>query len=480
MRRCSAKDRRQARRRGFCLLAVLVLTAGVLSLNRYVNTVVKPTLHELAEYEARSAAVQAMNRAVAAELTRSPALCDALFTQGSGLVSLDAAAAATPEGQRKIQDFLTATRDNILMGKDRVTAAEKGEHTGPASLADRVARHRVLHFKDADAYMEYQAAYGRGGALTGVVDHLSAAARSTALMERLGTNPEMMLQSLMAQETRELRAAEAGGTAGRKEMKALARLKQGLAQGAGINNIGNWWAVLSGQVSVPVNVGAARACAVIRAIESTGKLGGATLSAVADIPTKAAGMRVHGLNWPEAMARSVAQYFQGYGDKNKKNLCRDMGVMLDDTLGEMRLRWNEADDLPAVAAKWQDRFFRWSGLNYITEVGKAGYAMWFSGHMGEATVKPWAEVDKTRRATLQFHGITETNWDLVRLMTEKHPDGRTLLVPRKADDIPEATLRAHLTDEIAEIRKAAVPLPNRRKPDCLTASATSCGAWLWA
>ena len=75
MRRCSAKDRRQARRRGFCLLAVLVLTAGVLSLNRYVNTVVKPTLHELAEYEARSAAVQAMNRAVAAELTRSPALC---------------------------------------------------------------------------------------------------------------------------------------------------------------------------------------------------------------------------------------------------------------------------------------------------------------------------------------------------------------------------------------------------------------------
>ena len=99
MRRCSAKDRRQARRRGFCLLAVLVLIAGVLSLNSYVNTVVKPTLHELAEYEARSAAVQAMNRAVAAELTRSPALCDALFTQGSGLVSLDAAAAGAAQTQ---------------------------------------------------------------------------------------------------------------------------------------------------------------------------------------------------------------------------------------------------------------------------------------------------------------------------------------------------------------------------------------------
>ena len=108
MRRCSAKDRQQARRRGFCLLAVLVLAAVVLSLNRYVNTVVKPTLHELAEYEARSAAVQAMNRAVAAELTRSPALCDALFTQDSGLVSLDAAAAGAAQTQ-----FVSAVQTEI-------------------------------------------------------------------------------------------------------------------------------------------------------------------------------------------------------------------------------------------------------------------------------------------------------------------------------------------------------------------------------
>ncbi len=40
-----------------------------------------------------------MNRAVAAELTRSPALCDALFTQVSGLVSLDAAAAGAAQTQ---------------------------------------------------------------------------------------------------------------------------------------------------------------------------------------------------------------------------------------------------------------------------------------------------------------------------------------------------------------------------------------------
>ena len=99
MRRCSVKERRRARRRGVLWLAALVLAAGALYLNRYINTVVKPTLHQLAEYEARSAAVQAMNCAVTAELTRDPALCEALFAQDAGLVSLDAAAAGAAQTQ---------------------------------------------------------------------------------------------------------------------------------------------------------------------------------------------------------------------------------------------------------------------------------------------------------------------------------------------------------------------------------------------
>ena len=59
MRRCTAAGRRRAKRRSLVWLAAAVLLAGALHINRYVNTVIKPTLHELAEYEARAAAVQA-------------------------------------------------------------------------------------------------------------------------------------------------------------------------------------------------------------------------------------------------------------------------------------------------------------------------------------------------------------------------------------------------------------------------------------
>lgn len=99
MRRCTQTGRKRARLRGAFWLLAAALLAGGLYLNRYVNTVVKPTLHELAEYEARSAAIQAMNRAVARELLQAPSLTASLFAQEGGLVSLDAAAAGAAQAQ---------------------------------------------------------------------------------------------------------------------------------------------------------------------------------------------------------------------------------------------------------------------------------------------------------------------------------------------------------------------------------------------
>lgn len=76
--------------------AVVALVLAVLALwqfSRYVNTTVKPTLHQLAEYEARAATVQAMQNAVSAQLQAVPALCEDLYTQQGELVRLDTARA---------------------------------------------------------------------------------------------------------------------------------------------------------------------------------------------------------------------------------------------------------------------------------------------------------------------------------------------------------------------------------------------------
>lgn len=78
----------------FYVLAVLALaTLALWQFSRYVNTTVKPTLHQLAEYEASAATVQAMQAAVSAQLQTTPTLCEALYTQQGELVRLDTARA---------------------------------------------------------------------------------------------------------------------------------------------------------------------------------------------------------------------------------------------------------------------------------------------------------------------------------------------------------------------------------------------------
>ncbi len=72
------------------LVAALLLSAvAAWQFSRYVNTTVKPTLHQLAEYEARAATVQAMQSAVCSQLQETPALCQSLYTQQGEFIQLD-------------------------------------------------------------------------------------------------------------------------------------------------------------------------------------------------------------------------------------------------------------------------------------------------------------------------------------------------------------------------------------------------------
>lgn len=69
--------------------------AGCIAFNAYVEKEIKPTLLQLAEYEARFTTTRTVNEAVAATLQQDPQLCSTLYIVQDNLVRLDAAAANT-------------------------------------------------------------------------------------------------------------------------------------------------------------------------------------------------------------------------------------------------------------------------------------------------------------------------------------------------------------------------------------------------
>ena len=91
------------------LAAALCLTVwAVWQFSRYVNTTIKPTLHQLAEYEARAATAQAIQSAVSSQLQADPALCEALYIRRGKLIQLDAARANAAKAQ-----LLDAVQQNL-------------------------------------------------------------------------------------------------------------------------------------------------------------------------------------------------------------------------------------------------------------------------------------------------------------------------------------------------------------------------------
>lgn len=96
--------------------------------------------------------------------------------------------------------------------------------------------------------------------------------------------------------------------------------------------------------------------------------------------------------------------------------------------------------MPGVLADLQDKLFRWSGLNWITERGKAGYTLWLSEHLGEVSGKTLDQLDGPRRAMLQYHGVDPERWEAMRKMSHQAEDGKAYFTPEAAAYLTDADL----------------------------------------
>ena len=78
--------------KGWCAVLLFCTALGCGLFSHYVNTEIKPTLHELAEYQARSATVETLNRAVSETVQQAPDWVNHIYTLDNGMVALNAAA----------------------------------------------------------------------------------------------------------------------------------------------------------------------------------------------------------------------------------------------------------------------------------------------------------------------------------------------------------------------------------------------------
>ena len=349
--------------------------------------------------------------------------------------------------EEEAKNILGEIFHTLATGRDLKLFQAEQESFGPRNLASSLGKHRVLHFRDADVFHAYHEKYGRGSLVSAIDMEVSQGARRLSLMERLGPNPESMFRSLVENEKQLIRSAVSRGETDLvMGEKSLNRLESAYNTKGNepVGHLANYMKVLTGETMFPSSVGTARALSIARSLQAMAKLGSAALSAMTDPHTTMASQRAVGIGFFERYAHSLGDYFASYkGDK--RELARELGFLVKQTWGDTVSRFDAHDTTPGRFTKAMNHFYKWSGLDWVSEQKKAGHAMLMSRHIARSDKLSFDRLSPELRGMLKYNGVDSKTWDVWRNMTEGHGNER-YFNPALARNLTDEQL-AHLLPE---------------------------------
>lgn len=347
--------------------------------------------------------------------------------------------------QQEIRELLEYSFDTLSTNGANKTEIGRQSSGGNSKVTSRHSESRVLHFKDAEAWLEYQADFGGLPFVDLVEAHINGLSKDIALVENLGSNPKNAMRILMDAADKKDREK---GLISSNENKTIKRAQTMFDEFMGGN---------SPQSEVLANLGLA-----YRSMNVASMLGGTTLASVTDQAMIAKTASIHGIAYRKVFGEIIRQL----NPKNKEHryLAHSLGLATQEMLGSIA-RWSD-DGLTSVHGKSQklarvssgiaSQVMRISGLNALTASSKIGMNILLMEKYGRLSrSKAWHELDGLDREFMQKTGLSERAWDVMRLADPVIDfNGNQLMSARSIYQIPDEKLTAfgdpkQVKDEIA-------------------------------
>lgn len=341
-----------------------------------------------------------------------------------------------------------------------LNAPLSSERTGMAALAKRRSDGRFLVFRNADAWMEYQAQFGDADPFSSMMGHLDELARDTAQMQILGPNPSAQWAWLKTAAQREAALEEAAGAKGALDAAA-----------SFISTADDMLGHFTGSLSTPVNSRLAQLGASARAAVTAAGLGSAILSDIPTAPVFGAYARAcSGLSKTGDMVR-LAELLNPADGSARKTARRSGFVIETATDGMIRatqdnlrlLTVGERVDggMNAFARRLPVAVMRLQGMTAWDASRKRSFQLEFLGALYDRRGKTIADLkagdgeDKAFARWLDARGFTESDWAVIRSAPVWEPrKGARFLRPI---DVPDQELALRLGEAIDLETRMAVP-----------------------
>ena len=283
---------------------------------------------------------------------------------------------------------------------------------------------RFLVFKDGDAWLDYNKAFGTGDVWKTVTGHISSLSRDVALMRRFGPNPTSTVEWLKNVVMQEAMRAKIGAPSlferGRnfagikiKSYEAAARAQQ--------ETIDGLYSLARGDTGA-ADGALADTFAAVRNVQYAAKLGGAVLTHVVLNPIQQDLARAaRGVNRLSQIV-SMAKAFSGASEREATRA----GLVAADALHVLEQGAREAattSRLRSLSAWLPEATVRWSGLEAFVGAQRRAFGFDLMSHFGDRLERPWSELEERTREMLSGYGIRKDEWAAIRLAEPYAPQG---------------------------------------------------------
>jgi hypothetical protein len=354
--------------------------------------------------------------------------------KSTAIEKFDTARMQAEQGFTDLDKMLRATWHNLATGNHLKAIPEReiSGFKGPGNLAKRVSQDRIIHFKDADSWFDYNQIYGSRNLREGVVSGLSHSADSLGLMKSLGTNPGALFETIKNDLI--VTAKDSGKL---DQVTRIADAKE---------KLDNYMKAVDGSMNIPGNALLARVGANIRGWKMMSSLGSMVFSQLNDVAVYAAGARYQGRGVFEGMGEAISGLGRSLKPAERRELLSSLGVVLDNAIGELGRVDSFAQ--PGRMARAQQLFMKLNLGEWWVQHMRASAALGMSHDMAQQAGKAWAELNPDFQRILSTYDITPDRWDHIRSAPIKTVEGKGYLVPESVENRETADkLRTYLTDQ---------------------------------
>ena len=327
----------------------------------------------------------------------------------------------TFDGVDNKDEFLAFVWNSLVKNNHVLTEGSSGVF-GSKDVTTKLAAKRVLHFNTSDDWFDYNSKFGSGNLRESFFFGLNNAGRNIGMITTLGTKPKQNFQLIKSSIAKQLTK--------QNKLKYIDEI------GKNEGKYDYQFAEIDGSVNTIGNFSAAKWSAITRSILSMAKLGGAVVSAMADIHLYAKELSYQGRTYLGGVAEAMGNLAKIKNTAKKREIAEQLGFMADNLIYDLAARYSVGDNLSRNFTKIQRTFFKLNLLNWWTNTLKEGAMLGMSNFVAKQRNIAFTKLEPQFKRLISHFGIDEKLWNTIRkLDVEKADDGKEFFSVRNIDNL---------------------------------------------